>query len=73
MKQETVHLFVFDSMSDWEYSYAAVGIHDPMFQAQPGRWRLRTVGIEKSPVRQMYLRDTGRLFARETRRLVQAV
>jgi putative intracellular protease/amidase len=53
MKHETVHLFVFDSMSDWEYGYAAVGIHDPNFQAQPGRFQIRTVGIDKSPVRTM--------------------
>ena len=53
MKQETIHLFVFDSMSDWEYAYAAVGIHNPMFQARPGQSRIQTVGIEKCPVRSM--------------------
>jgi putative intracellular protease/amidase len=50
MKQNTVHLYVFDSMSDWEIGYAAAGINHSVFQMQPGRFRIQTVGIGKSPV-----------------------
>jgi putative intracellular protease/amidase len=50
MKQNTVHLYVFDSISDWEFGFAAAGIHNPAFQAQPGSFRIQTVGITKSPV-----------------------
>jgi putative intracellular protease/amidase len=53
MEQNTVHLFVFDTMSDWEIGYATVGINQPMFQTQPGCLRIQTVGIDQSPVRSM--------------------
>lgn len=53
MEQNTVHLFVFNTMSDWEIGYATVGINQPMFQTQPGSFRIQTVGIDKSPVRSM--------------------
>jgi hypothetical protein len=36
MKKATVHLFVFDTMSDWEYGYLAAGINNPQFQKYPG-------------------------------------
>ncbi len=29
MKLETVHLYVFDSLSDWEIGFAAAGINNP--------------------------------------------
>jgi len=53
MQQETVHVFVFDTLSDWEPSYAVVGINNPMFQAQPGRYAVKTVGPGTGPVRTM--------------------
>jgi len=53
MKQNTVHLFVFDTMSDWEVGYAAVGVNQPMFQKQPGSFRIQTVGLDKALVRTM--------------------
>ncbi len=53
MKQNTVHLFVFDTMSDWEIGYASVGINQSMFQTRPGSFRIQTVGIDKSLVRTM--------------------
>lgn len=31
MKKSTVHLFVFDTMSDWEYGYLIAGINNPQF------------------------------------------
>jgi len=49
-KQKDVHLFVFDSMSDWEASYAISGINNPQFQKNPGIYRVRTVALRKTPV-----------------------
>ncbi len=50
MKQQDVHLFVFDGLSDWEASYAIAGINNPQFQKNPGRFRIRTVALQKAPV-----------------------
>ena len=50
MDQQTVHLFVFDTLSDWEPVYAIAGINNPAFQAQPGRYRVKTVGVNTQPV-----------------------
>lgn len=41
----TVHLFVFDSLADWEPGYAIAGINDPQFQRMPGRYRVRTASV----------------------------
>lgn len=43
MVQESVHLFVFDTLSDWEFGYAVAGINNPAFQSRPGRYRVRHV------------------------------
>jgi putative intracellular protease/amidase len=53
MEQQTVHLFVIDMMADWEYGYAIAGINQPMFQLNPGRFTIRTVGPTRDPVRTM--------------------
>jgi putative intracellular protease/amidase len=53
MRQETVHIFVFDTLSDWEPCYAVAGINNPMFQLQPGRYVVRTVGPSTRPVATM--------------------
>ena len=53
MERQTVHLFVLDMMADWEYGYAVVGINQPMFQLNPGRLTVRTVGPTREPVRTM--------------------
>jgi putative intracellular protease/amidase len=50
MKQKTVHLFVFDTLSDWEPGYAVAGINNPAFQLRPGQYRVQTVGIGNEPV-----------------------
>jgi putative intracellular protease/amidase len=39
----TVHLFVFDTLSDWEPGYAIAGINNPQFQREPGSLRVKTV------------------------------
>ena len=53
MEQQTVHLYVPDTMADWEPGYAIAGINQPMYQAVPGRYRVRTVGATRDPVRTM--------------------
>lgn len=53
MHQETVHVFVFDTLSDWEPCYAVAGINNPMFQLQPGRFVVKTVGANLQPVKTM--------------------
>lgn len=53
MHQETVHVFVFDTLSDWEPCYAVAGINNPMFQLQPGRYVIKTVGANMQPVKTM--------------------
>ncbi|MEO8313912.1 MAG: DJ-1/PfpI family protein [Pseudomonadota bacterium] len=50
MKISTVHLFVFDTMSDWEYGYLAAGINNPQFQQSPGKYGIKTVSLSGKPV-----------------------
>ncbi len=51
MERQTVHLFVLDTLADWETGYAIAGINNPQWQAQPGRYRVVTVGVSREPVR----------------------
>ena len=48
-----VYLYVFDSMADWEASFAIAGINNPRFQQRPGRYRVVTVGATRQPVTTM--------------------
>lgn len=50
MEKQTVHLFVFNTLSDWEPMYAIAAINNPAFQRQPGRYQVKTVGIDREPV-----------------------
>jgi putative intracellular protease/amidase len=43
MDRQTVHLFVFDGLFDWEPGHAIAGVNNPAFQVQPGRYRVQTV------------------------------
>jgi putative intracellular protease/amidase len=52
-KTETVHLFVMDGLADWEPGLAVAGINTPAYQARPGRYTVRTVGLTRDPVRTM--------------------
>jgi putative intracellular protease/amidase len=47
---KTVHLFVFDTLSDWEPGFAIAGINNPQFQREPRRYRVRTVSVGGKPV-----------------------
>lgn len=54
MEPRTVHLFVLDTMADWETGYAVAGIGgNTEFQRNPGMYRVRTVGVTRDPVRTM--------------------
>jgi putative intracellular protease/amidase len=50
MEQQAVHVFVFDTLADWETGYAVAGINDPASQREPGRFRIETVGLTRAPV-----------------------
>ncbi|MEO6024387.1 MAG: DJ-1/PfpI family protein [Burkholderiales bacterium] len=50
MKKSTVHLFIFDTMADWEYGYVIAGINNPQFQTFPGSFKVKTVGLLNKPI-----------------------
>lgn len=50
MKNQIVHLFVFDTLADWETGFAIAGINNPDLQKHPGRYRVQTVGLSAEPV-----------------------
>ncbi|MFI5781027.1 type 1 glutamine amidotransferase family protein [Nocardia sp. NPDC051570] len=47
---KTVHMAVYDTFSDWEVGYATANINRPLWQREPGSWRVRTVGPSAAPV-----------------------
>jgi len=49
---EDVHLFVLDTMADWEPGFAIAHINRPM-PGMPSGFRVRTVGLNRTPVRSM--------------------
>lgn len=53
MKAQTVHLFIFETLADWEPGFAIAGINKPAFQTQPGRYSIKTVGLNPTPVKTM--------------------
>ena len=53
MNRQPVYLYVLDTMADWEPGYAITGISRPAYQANPGRYEVRTVGARKEAVRTM--------------------
>jgi hypothetical protein len=50
MKQQNVHIFVFDGMSDWEAGYSIAGINNPQFQKNPGSYHVRSVALRNAPI-----------------------
>lgn len=50
VESQVVYLFVFDTLADWEPGYAITGINNPQFQKQPGRYSVKTVGLNLEPV-----------------------
>ncbi len=53
MSTRNVHLFVFDSMSDWQAAFAIAAINNPRFQTSHGRYRVVTVGSTTKPITTM--------------------
>lgn len=53
METQTVHLYVLDTMADWEPGFAIAGINQAQFQRTPGRYSVRTVGATRDAVRTM--------------------
>ncbi len=53
MIKRKVHLFVFDSMADWEVGFLAAGIHNPDMHKAPGSLAIRTVALNDRPVKTM--------------------
>ena len=53
MVGRNVYLYVFDTMADWEASFAIAGINNPRFQKHPGRYRVVTVGATREPITTM--------------------
>lgn len=51
MQTRDVHVFVFDTLADWEVGYAIAQINQPAFQSRPGRYRVRSVGVSRDAVR----------------------
>ena len=51
MEIQTVYLYIFDTLSDWEPSFAISGINNPAFQRFPGRFVIQTAGTSKQPVK----------------------
>ncbi|RZS36478.1 putative intracellular protease/amidase [Herbihabitans rhizosphaerae] len=47
---KTVHLAVYDTLSDWETGYAVASVNQPMWQREPGRYRVLTVGPSTDPI-----------------------
>ncbi|GHO46761.1 type 1 glutamine amidotransferase family protein [Ktedonospora formicarum] len=47
-KQRIVHLFVYDTFSDWEPAYAIAALNNPSWQS---RYCVRTVGVSREPIK----------------------
>ncbi|MFB2896250.1 type 1 glutamine amidotransferase family protein [Aerosakkonemataceae cyanobacterium BLCC-F50] len=50
MEKQIVHLFVFNTLADWETGFTVAGINNPEMQKHPGRYCVQTVGLNAEPV-----------------------
>ncbi len=48
--KNTIYLYLFNSLSDWEIGYVAAGINNPAMQVNPEKYQLRTFSIDGKPV-----------------------
>jgi putative intracellular protease/amidase len=46
----TVHLFVFNTLADWEPGFVIAGINNPDGQKTPGRYQIRTVAATRDAI-----------------------
>ncbi|WP_086667717.1 DJ-1/PfpI family protein [Lentzea kentuckyensis] len=51
MTTQTVYLGLYDQLADWEYGHVAAQVSIQRFQARPGRYAIRTVGLTLDPIR----------------------
>jgi putative intracellular protease/amidase len=49
----TVHMAVYDTLADWEVGFATAHINNGLWQREPGRCRVVTVGESREPVTTM--------------------
>lgn len=50
MPATPVHLYVTDTMADWEAAHAIAHIRKPSWQRRPGRYTVQTVGATHEPI-----------------------
>ena len=50
MQRSDVHVYVFDTMADWEVGHAIGHINTPDFQKHPDRYHVRSVGRTREPI-----------------------
>jgi len=50
MEKQTGHLFVLNTLPDWEPAFAIAGINKAMWQVHPGRYQVRRVGENRQSV-----------------------
>ena len=53
MTATTVHMAVYDTLSDWEVGFATAHINNGLWHKEPGRFRVVTVGETREPVTTM--------------------
>ncbi len=46
----TIHLFVFNTLADWEPGFVVAGINNPDGQKTPGRYQVRTVAATRDAI-----------------------
>lgn len=51
METREVHVYVFDTLADWEVGHAIAQLNTPIDPAARGRYRVRSVGATRAPVR----------------------
>jgi len=51
METREAHVYVFDTLADWEVGYAIAQLNTPLDPAARGRYRVVSVGTTRAPVR----------------------
>jgi len=46
----TIHLFVFNTLADWEPGFVVAGINNPDGQKAPGRYQVRTIAATRDAI-----------------------
>lgn len=51
MSREIVHIGLYDGFADWEMGHVMARVNDGLWQREPGRYTIRTVGETTDPIR----------------------